>query len=200
MHIAVFYCRDGNGGIMEFIVEDGTNVEGANAYAALAYADAYFENRGITGWGEMTQEARQQRIIVATQYIDARWFGQFKGDKVYADQTLEFPRSEWVIDITDANTGEIIQRPFMPAPLLMAACEYAWAVDGETMSLAVNYETTDTGDRIKRKKEQVGTLQTDTEYFSPGSAEGSLWANYTLADSLIARLLKQSNVMRCIRN
>ena len=78
---------------MEFIVEDGTNVEGANAYVALAYADAYFENRGITGWGEMTQEARQQRIIVATQYIDARWFGQFKGDKVYADQTLEFPRS-----------------------------------------------------------------------------------------------------------
>lgn len=185
---------------VEFIVEDGTDVSGANAYVSVEYADAYFENRGITSWGELTTTAKQSRIIVATQYIDARWFGQFKGDKFYADQTLEFPRDEWTRTETDPISGKETTVPIMPAPLLMAACEYAIAVDGETMSLAVNYETTETGDRIKRKKEQVGTLQTDTEYFNPGSAEGSLWASYTLADSLIARLLKQTNVMRCIRN
>ena len=185
---------------VEFIVEDGTDVSGANAYVSVEYADAYFENKGISDWGGLTLTAKQSRIIVATQYIDARWFGQFKGDKFYADQTLEFPRDEWTRTETDPISGKKTTVPIMPAPLLMAACEYAIAVDGETMSLAVNYETTETGDRIKRKKEQVGTLQTDTEYFNPGSAEGSLWATYTLADSLIARLLKQTNVMRCIRN
>ena len=186
--------------MIDFVVEDGTDVPNANAYVSVEYADAYFENKGISDWGELTLTAKQSRIIVATQYIDARWFGQFKGDRFYEDQTLEFPRDEWTRTVEDPVTEETSIVPYMPAPLLMAACEYAYAVDSETMSLAVNYETTDTGDRIKRKKEQVGTLQTDTEYFNPGSAEGSLWASYTLADSLIARLLKQTNVMRCIRN
>lgn len=185
---------------MDFVVEDGTDVSGANAYVTVEYADAYFDNKGLSAWGEMTELAKQHRIVIASQYIDARWFGQFQGDKFYADQALEFPRDAWTRTETDPNTGKETVVPVMPAPLLMACCEYAWAVDSETMSLAVNFETTETGDRIKRKKEQVGTLQTDTEYFNPGSAEGSLWATYTLADSLIARLLKQTNVMRCIRN
>ena len=62
-----------------------------------------------------------------------------------------------------------------------------------------HFETSETGGAIKRKKEQVGTLQTDTEYFSNGTELGSLWEKYTLADSLMASLLKQNLVWRCYR-
>lgn len=184
---------------MDFIVEDGSIVDDANAYVPVNYADSYFDNKGITEWGEYTNEVKQRRIIVATQYIDARWGGRFRGDVLSETQSLEFPRDTWTIKILDSNTGEYITRAYMPNALLMACCEYAIAVDSDTMSLSVNYETSDTGDRIKRKKEQVGTLQTDTEYFSPSNTSGSLWANYTLADSLMSKLLNQTNVMRCIR-
>ena len=51
---------------------------------------------------------------------------------------------------------------------------------------------------IKRKKEQVGTLQTDTEYFSSGTEQGSIWAVYALADSLMKPLLRNF-IWRCYR-
>lgn len=185
---------------MDFIVEDGTNVTDANAYITTEYADAYFLNRGYADWAEYTTEEKQQRIIIATQYIDTRWYGQFKGDEFYEDQSLQFPRDYWVTTVVDENTDEETTIPYMPKPLLMACCEYARAVNGETMSLTVDFETSETGGAIKRKKEQVGTLQTDTEYFSSGTEQGSVWATYTMADNLMNSLLKNSIVWRCIRN
>ena len=43
-----------------FIVEDGTNVENANAYVTLEYADAYFTDRGNDSWLAFTTEQKQQ--------------------------------------------------------------------------------------------------------------------------------------------
>lgn len=185
---------------MAFIVEDGTNVENANAYVTVEFADSYFEDKGNTFWDSLTTEQKQQRIVVATQYIDSRWYGQFKGNMFYEKQSLEFPRTVWVEEEPDPQDPEqTIEVPFMPLALLRACSEYAINVDEESMSLAVNFETSETGSAIKRKKEQVGTLQTDTEYFSNGTELGSLWEKYTLADSLMASLLKQNLVWRCYR-
>ena len=78
---------------MAFIVEDGTNVENANAYVTVEFADSYFEDKGNSFWGTLTTEQKQQRIVVATQYIDSRWYGQFKGNMFYEKQSLEFPRT-----------------------------------------------------------------------------------------------------------
>lgn len=185
---------------MNFIIEDGSNVPNANAYTSVEFADMYFDDRGVTAWGDFTTEQKQQRIVIATQYIDTRWFNQFKGEQFYEEQSLQFPRDFWTTKVTDPVTEEVTVVPIMPTALLQACCEYAFAVNGETMSLAGNFETSETGDRIKRKKEQVGTLQTDTEYFSPGNAQGSVWATYTIADNLMNPLLAQRVVWRCIRN
>lgn len=185
---------------MAFIVEDGTNVENANAYVSLEFADSYFGDRGNTVWSAMTTEEKQQRIVVATQYIDTRWYGRFKGDRFYDEQSLDFPRDVWVKEEQDPeDPSQTIEVPFMPVNLLKACCEYAINVDEETMSLSVNFETSETGGAIKRKKEQVGTLQTDTEYFSSGTEKGSVWATYTLADGLMASLLNLGFVWRCYR-
>ena len=185
---------------MNFIVEDGTNVPNANAYVTVEFADSYFEDRGMTAWGALTTLEKQQRIVIATQYIDTRWYGQFKGQPFYDDQSLQFPRDFWTRIAIDPETDAEIETPFMPVPLLQACCEYAFAVNSETMSLAGNFETSETGGSIKRKKEQVGTLQTDTEYFSKGTELGSVWATYTIADNLMTSLLTQRCAWRCIRN
>ena len=34
--------------MIDFVVEDGTDVPNANAYISVEYADAYFENKGIS--------------------------------------------------------------------------------------------------------------------------------------------------------
>lgn len=183
---------------MAFIVEDGSNVENANAYVTVEYADAYFTDRGNDTWLALTTDQKQQRIIVATQYIDTRWYGEFKGRYAYDEQSLEFPRDVWIREQEDPETHEVVSVPYIPSPLLKACCEYAINVDEETMSLAGTFETSETGGAIKRKKEQVGTLQTDTEYFSSGTEQGSIWAVYALADSLMKPLLKNF-VWRCYR-
>ena len=59
---------------MAFVVEDGSEVAGANAYADVAFVDAYFNDRMITGWSMITDPAKKQaNIIAATDYIDTRW-------------------------------------------------------------------------------------------------------------------------------
>lgn len=181
-----------------FIVEDGTNVENANAYVTLEYADAYFTDRGNDSWLAFTTEQKQQRIVVATQYIDTRWFGELKGKPFYEEQSLEFPRDVWCRTALDPETQQEMQTPYIPTALLKACCEYAINVDEETMSLSGVFETSETGGAIKRKKEQVGTLQTDTEYFSSGTEQGSIWAVYALADSLMKPLLRNF-IWRCYR-
>ena len=40
---------------MAFIVEDGTNVENANAYVTVEFADSYFEDKGNTFWNSLTR-------------------------------------------------------------------------------------------------------------------------------------------------
>ena len=50
--------------MIDFVVEDGTDVPNANAYISVEYADAYFENKGISDWGELTLAAKQSRIIM----------------------------------------------------------------------------------------------------------------------------------------
>lgn len=183
---------------MAFIVEDGSNVPNANAYVSLEYADAYFTDRGNDTWLGYTNDQKQQRIIIATQYIDTRWYGELKGKYFYDEQSLEFPRDAWYREVKNPETHVVTKVAYMPSPLLKACCEYAINVDEETMSLAGNFETSETGGAIKRKKEQVGTLQTDTEYFSSSTEQGSVWAGYTLADSLMKPLLK-GFVWRCYR-
>ena len=119
---------------MAFIVEDGTNVPNANAYVTVEFADSYFEDKGNSFWETLTTEQKQQRIVVATQYIDSRWYGQFKGNMFYEKQSLEFPRTVWVEEEPDPQDPEqTVEVPFMPLALLRACSEYA--INVNTLSM-----------------------------------------------------------------
>ena len=66
---------------MTLIIEDGTGVHGANAYADVHFVESYLAPRGHT-----TQNIPEAKIIIATDYIEARFGPRFKGHQKF---TLE---------------------------------------------------------------------------------------------------------------
>lgn len=177
---------------MSFIVEDGSLVDNANSYVSVEYANSYFEDKGNVLWTSLTTEQIESRLVIATQYIDTIYFNKFKGNIVSDKQSLAFPRDYFIKD------DKMLY--FIPKRLKDACCEYALNVNEETMSLTTTFDTSDTSGEIKRKKEVVGALQTETEYFSSSSNAKVELSVYVLADNLIKPLLKTANCMRCIRN
>jgi len=98
---------------IEFIVENGTNVENANSYATLAYFNTYCTIHGYD-ISALTDEEKKVLIIKGTEFVDN--FFLWKGTKKYADQPLSFPRN----GIFDKNREEITG---IPEGLKKAVCE-----------------------------------------------------------------------------
>lgn len=67
---------------MAFLVEDGSGVNGANAYMTVAEADTYFTDRGIAGWTGV-DTIKQTALIKATDFIEKRFSSRFLGQKQY---------------------------------------------------------------------------------------------------------------------
>lgn len=161
---------------MAFTVEDGTIVAGANSFVDVAYADAYFSDRGITAWTGDTATVKQPALIKATDYIVQRWSEMLKGDPVEDDQPLPFPRDE---------EGDL------PDTLLRAACEYALrAIAGPLMP----DPTIDaTGLAVIGKTEEVGPLKESTQYAAGGTIR--TFVPYPAADALMKPLVRSNRTV-----
>lgn len=72
------------------IVEDGSNVVGANSYVSVATAREYAGNRGVILDADDDKVAAQ--LIVGMDYIEAREC-DFQGWRTYDDQALSWPRT-----------------------------------------------------------------------------------------------------------
>ncbi len=76
------------------IVEDGTNVSGADAYASSSFVDTYWAGRTTnalaTVWAAATQTLKDSAIRIATEYLDAKY--RWKGNTAYDSQSLLWPR------------------------------------------------------------------------------------------------------------
>lgn len=74
---------------IDIIVEDGSNVTGANSYADLDEVKAYAAMRGFNLGND--DEKIKARMILAMDYIES--FGsKFGGEPTYVDQSLSWPR------------------------------------------------------------------------------------------------------------
>lgn len=143
---------------MPLVVEDGTGLETANSYVSVADADAYHTLRQNTTWTDLAIAADKEAALVkATDFLDERYGGSFKGRRKTDVQALGWPRSE-VYDATgDAITGvpELVKRATYEAALR--------AVSGE-----LNPDL-DRGGLVKRTK--VGDLEVEYADHAPGSTE-----------------------------
>lgn len=163
---------------MAFTLEDGTGLEDSNALIDVAFADAYFADRGIAAWTGDADAVKKPAIVRATDYLNTRF--KFKGCKYKEEQALEFPR------VYDGD-------PQMPVKMKQAVAEYA--LRALTTVLAPDPTTDATGGKVLMKREKVGPVEEETQYSDSTSV--SLLKPYPAADMLLRGLV--DTVRRVIR-
>lgn len=170
---------------MALIVEDGSNVPGANTYVDRDEAIAYAADRGVV---LPDTQATDVMIIKAMDYLalyDAEW----KGYKTYNDQALAWPRKEVRL------TGAWVSLPddLIPNQLCKAQLELVMQVANNvallpTLSAADAFVT----------REKVDVIETQ---YSEAIAVMLLGALPTmpLVSSLITPLLSTVGRVRTVR-
>lgn len=163
---------------MAIVVEDGTGLPDANAYASVEDADAYFNLRGRDEWAGLTQGAKEAALVSSADYIDLRWRGRIPGIGVFLDtQGLQFPRKM-------CNT----ETAYFPVALKRAAMEYA--ILASVSPLAPNIELDSTGRLPTRFRDKVGPIEEETYWTKGNTAEEPIaWRPYTVADAFMLQFV-----------
>lgn len=138
---------------MALVIEDGTNVTGANSYITEAEYTTWANARFGTARATLPVDpaAYESLILRATDYFEAL---EFKGFKVTEGQPLQWPRNQVKIDGYYVDSGEI------PAILKTALYELTYAEevgDGEL-------------NQIERKTERERVDVIDVTYSSSASS------------------------------
>jgi len=155
---------------MAFTVEDGTGVESANSYVAVADADTYFDDRGNATWTG-ADSVKQAALIKATAYLDGTYRKIWIGT-IGATQGLSWPRS-YAYD----EYGTLIES--VPQRVEDAVCELAVLA----LSTALSPELTRGG---KVKKVKAGPVE--KEYMDGAPA----LTRYPVVENLINDLISGS--------
>lgn len=156
---------------MTILVEDGTVVASANSYVSVAYADSYFENLGQTLWTETaSDEAKESALIKGAQYLQQKYRLLWKGSRVNAFQSLDWPRRG--VDVPDffdpfyrqvnvplqfqdtVFIGENVVPVEVQQAQLLLAITTIDSAGGSTSSLQPSYGR-------KTKREKVGSLEVE---------------------------------------
>lgn len=207
---------------MAFLVEDGSGIDGANAYATTDFADTYHGDRGNSIWTALDSTAKQAAIIRATDYIDKRFGRKFRGFRRTPEQRLQWPRlsafddSGYVFGIDGS----------LPHQLTEACAEYAlraavYTVLAPDPVLPAPQQSFATGapargeaitGTVSRKSVKVGPIEEDTNYETPAmslsrrqgtdgnrATQSSLVNDFTIpeypeADMLLEELMNNSNI------
>ena len=80
---------------MALIIEDGTQVAGAQSYKTAVQLRAYAALRGVTL--SATDSVLEPYLIKAMDYLEAQR-SRYQGVKTASDQALQFPRSGVIVD------------------------------------------------------------------------------------------------------
>lgn len=91
---------------MTLIVEDGTNVPGAQTYQTAAEARAYSILRGVTL--DVDDAVVEVQLVQAMDYLDS--LDDYKGSEVVPPQAHPYPRSDVVVEGVTLPDDEIPQR------------------------------------------------------------------------------------------
>jgi hypothetical protein len=116
---------------MAFVVEDGTGRSDANSYCSVADADTYHATYTLSAqWAAAAPAAKENALVLATQYLDARYGGRWLGYRAHGygedsshEQALDWPR----IGAYDAD-GWPHDEDVLPVRLVQATCEVALRV------------------------------------------------------------------------
>lgn len=166
---------------MTLIVEDGSNVSGANSYGSVADADAYHSARGNAAWTEASTSPDQGKtaaLIRATAAIDAKYRGRWPGYRTSGrHQSLEWPRTA-AYDIE----GNPIAGTEIPQEVKDATFEAALRELADAGSMMPDLE----------RGGNITSLQAGSVAITYG-ANAQARTTYTLIDGILSSLLQSGS-------
>ena len=141
---------------MALVVETGTGNSSANSYLSEADADTYWTDHGApTTWTGATTAVKETALIMATQYLDAKYNRRWRGTKASNTQRLSWPRD----GITDFDEFAV-PSDSLPRALTDATAEAAHRNITETDGLLPDVASAG----IERERVKVGSLEEDITY------------------------------------
>jgi hypothetical protein len=167
---------------MAFIVEDGTGKSDANAYLAVADANAYWADHGNpAAWTGANDATKELGLRAAADFLDRQYAGCWRGDRSSGTQRLAWPRLNVWID------GHLLSAAPLPRELREAAAELAYrhVVSGDLMPDVADPS------RIVSESVSVGPISKSVTY-AGGKA---VTAYRRTVESLVAPLLRDPDVV-----
>lgn len=137
------------------ILEDGTNVEGANTFVALTEVVKFCADRALTFTG--TQAQQEANVIEAGEYLQNEERYRYRGLKTVLEQTMPWPRAG-----AKEFRGPAIPSDGIPWRVKQAQCFLSYLAGRSPGSLQKLLER---GGRIHSKK--VDVLETVFESDAP---------------------------------
>jgi hypothetical protein len=156
---------------MALIVEDGTGLADADSYLSLAALKTGLDRRGYSYAG-FSDTDLEVRLRAATNYVDARY--RYKGDRMTADQALEFPRAN-LVDWSGYTIAGVPQR------VKNAVVELAYAALSDTLM-----PNLDRGGRVV--SESVGPISTTYAQDAPAGTV------FMLAEGMLKPYIRDASV------
>ena len=165
---------------MALIVEDGTGLANANAYASYADFLAHWADRGTAPAG--TQDAVEKALVRGADYIDIRYC--FVGSKLTDAQGLEWPRA-CAYRARPAYDAHCVPIEGVPPEVVQANIELAQrALVGE---LAPDPAVDASGQTVTSSTDKVGPLETSRTF--SGAGPGTFVNKYPSVDRLLRHVV-----------
>lgn len=166
---------------MAFLVEDGTGIAGATAYADIAFCDEYHADRGNDAW-TAADAMKQAAILKATDHVERLYSRRWIGCRGSEGQGLSWPRL-YAYD----HDGYLLEG--VPEALKRAVAEYAL----RALSATLIPDPSATVGEVASETKRVGPIEKTVEY----RIRSSRIPRYPAADLLLRPLLSSSGgVMR----
>jgi len=165
---------------MPIVIEDGSNVTGANSYVTIAEFKAYALDRGITV--SSTDAQISAFLILSKDYLES-FRSNYKGEKTYSDQALQWPRTYVYID------G--YEQPYDEIPELLKSAQSQLSLDQFN---GIELQATETGKFVI--VQQVGPIRREFSEQLRTSGTPRLVAFKNLLDPLLNRNLMSATVIR----
>lgn len=172
---------------MALLVEDGSGVAGAESYAAVAAATAYWANRpqdpNAAIWTAAASVTGKQdgSLREASAYLDATFGASYVGSRKTAEQGLLWPR----VDRSSGSDTPLIDGDGLPVAALPVALVTAAIELAARATVAPLAPDTTSQGWVKRRKEKVGPLEEEIEYGAAGPQDGS----YGFVERLLGPLI-----------
>lgn len=163
---------------MSLIVEDGTEIAGAESFISVADSLTYHSNLGNNTWATITTTQQEQALRRATKYMTQVYGPRWSGVRMAATQSLDWPRSgayAYGFSIDTDVVPEIVQNACAELALKAAA--------GELLS-----------DKQRAKiRVQVDVISTEYDRFSSHATK------YEAVEAMLSPLFKYASGSEMVR-